>query len=101
MQALEFRCMRILKSANQNDTANNAINALKSKNIDMGVNRYFTSSTQYGAKTDAKAGLRFVWREKPSFDDESDEKRKSKTFIGYERFAVGWTNPRGVYLSNT
>jgi hypothetical protein len=100
-KALEFRCMRILKSANQNDTANNAINALKSKNIDMGVNRYFTSSTQYGAKTDAKAGLRFVWREKPSFDDESDEKRKSKTFIGYERFAVGWTNPRGVYLSNT
>ena len=100
-KALEFRLMRILKSAQQNDTANNAINALKTKNYGMGVNRYFTSSTQYGAVTNAKAGLRFVWREKPSFDDESDEKRKSKTFIGYERFAVGWTNPRGVYLSNT
>lgn len=100
-KALEFRLMRILKSANQNDTANNAINALKSKNIGMGVNRYFTSSTQYGAVTDAKAGLRFIWREKPSFDDESDAQRRSKTFVGYERFAVGWTNPRGVFLSNT
>lgn|SRR5678815_1191884 len=99
--ALEFRCMRILKSANQNDTANNAINALKSKNIGMGVNRYFTSSTQYGAKTNAENGLRFIWREKPSFDDESDAQRRSKTFVGYERFAVGWSDPRGVYLSNT
>jgi hypothetical protein len=98
---LEFRLMRILKSANQNDTANNAINALKSKNIGMGVNRYFTSATQYAAVTDADYGLRFIWREKPSFDDESDERRKSKTFIGYERFAVGWTNPRGWYGSNT
>lgn len=100
-KALEFRLMRILKSANQNDTANNAINALKSKNLDMGVNRYFTSNTQWGGVTNAKAGLRFIWRERPTFMEDNDGSRMTTSFVGYERFAVGWTNPRGVYLSNT
>lgn len=98
---LEFDVMRILKSANQNDTANNAINALKSKNIDYAVNTYLTATDEYAAITDAKSGLRAIWAVKPEFRDESDKLRYSKVFSGYMNGAWGWTDPRGVYLSNT
>lgn len=98
---LEFDTMRILKSANQNDTANNAINALKSKNIDFAVNTYLTATDEYFGITDAKVGLRFIWAVKPEFRDESDPFRFSKTFSGYMNFDCGWTDPRGVYCSNT
>lgn len=96
----KFRAMRILKSANQNDTANNAINALKSENIEFATNIYFTSSSNWWGTSDASNGLRFVWREKPKFEDHNSEDTYTAIFAGYERFAVGWTDPRGVYGSD-
>ena len=100
---LEFQAMRLLKSANQAETANNAINAIKSKNIGMGVNRYLTSTTQWGGVTNVEenTGLRFIWGTRPEFFEDNDGSRMTTSYIGYEQFAVGWTNPRAVYLSNS
>lgn len=98
---LEFETMRILKSANQSDTANNAINALKSKNIDYHVNTYLTATDEYVGITNAKVGLRWVWAVKPEFRDDGDMIRYSKTFSGYQNYDCGWTDPRGAYFSNT
>src|SRR6185312_17432387 len=44
---LWFRANRILKSEQQNDTANNAVNVLKGMGIAIGSNRYFTSNTNF------------------------------------------------------
>jgi len=98
---LEFDVMRILKSANQNDTANNAINALKSKNIDFHVNTYLTATDEWMGITNAKVGLRFIWAVKPELRDDNDQIRYTKTFSGYQNYDCGWTDPRGVFFSNT
>lgn len=97
---LEFRAKRILKSELQNDTANNAVNVLKGMGIEIVANPYFTSATNYWGITDAANGLRWVWREKPKFREHNTEDTLTATYSGYMRFAVGWTDPRGVYGSN-
>lgn len=98
---LKFRAHRILKSSGQNDTANNATNALKDMGgIGVSTNRYFTSSTNWFGISDAKVGLKWVWRHKPEFREHNTEDNYTKTFVGYQRFVCGWTNPRAVYGSN-
>lgn len=97
---LWFRANRILKSEQQNDTANNAINVLKGMGIEIVANPYFTSTTNWWGVSNASNGLRWVWREKPKFREHNNEDALTATFSGYMRFAVGWTDPRGVYGSN-
>lgn len=97
---LWFRANRVLKSDQQNDTANNAVNVLKGMGIAIGSNRYFTSTTNWWGVSDLEAGLRFVWREQPQFRQHNTEDNLTQTFSGYQRFAVGWSDWRDVYGSN-
>jgi hypothetical protein len=97
---LYFRAARIMKSEQQNDTANNAVNVLKGMGIEIVANQYFTSTTNWFGISDSPVGLRWIWRQKPQFRDYNTEATLTKTFDGYQRFAVGWTDPRGVYGSN-
>ncbi len=97
---LWFRANRILKSEQQNDTANNAINVLKGMGIEIVANPYFTSTTNWWGISDAENGLRWIWREKPKFREHNNEDALTATFSGYMRFAYGWTDARGVYGSN-
>ncbi len=97
---LWFRANRILKSQYQNDTGNNAINVLEGMGIEIGSNRYFTSTTNWFGVSDLEAGLRFVWREKPKFRKHNVEDNMTMVFSGYQRFAVGWTDWRDVYGSS-
>jgi hypothetical protein len=97
---LWFRANRILKSTQQNDTNNNAINVLKGMGIAIGSNRYFTSNTNFWLVSDLDAGLRFIWRKKPMFRQHNTEDNYTATFSGIERFSVGWTDWRDVYGSN-
>lgn len=97
---LYFRANRILKSELQNDTANNAKNVLKGMGIEIVANQYLTSATNWWLVTDAEAGLRWIWREKPRSNTYNTDDNMTATFRGYQRFAVGWTDPRGVYGSN-
>lgn len=97
---LWFRANRILKSEQQNDTANNAINVLKGMGIEINANPFFTSASNWWAGTDAPVGMRWVWRRKPRFDQTNVESALVKEFTGSQRYANGWTNPRCVYGSN-
>jgi hypothetical protein len=97
---LWFRACRILKSEQQNDTANNAVNVLKGMGIEIVSNPYFTSPTNWWGNSNAENGLRWIWREKPKFREHNNEDALTATYSGYMRFAVGWTDARGVYGSS-
>lgn len=98
-----FNAQRILKSALQNDTANNAVNAVKSMGLLPGgaiVNNYLTDSDAWFVKTDAPDGLLSFEREGFSFDKDNDFDTKNAKAAGYERYSVGWTDPRTLYGSS-
>ena len=98
---LDFRANRILKSTQQNDTANNAINVLKGRGIELSDEQspYLTSTTNWWLVSDIKAGIRVIWRKKPMFRDHNTEDNYTVTYSAVERFSAGWTNPRDVYGS--
>ena len=101
---LMFDAERILESNLQNDTANNAINALKSKGMLPGgvaVNQYLTSSTAYFVRTNCPEGLKCYNRVAAQFDKDNDFHTKNALASCYERYSFGWTDPRAVWQSST
>ena len=98
--AKAFEAERILKSTLQNDTANNAINALRSKGTfpkGYAVNHYFDSTTAFFIRTNVKDSMIFFWREKPDlFQDNDTDTRNLKAGI-IARFVAYWADFRGVY----
>lgn len=97
---LEARAYRILKSEKQNDTNNNALNFLKTQGYGVGVNRYFTSTTNWWGVSDLDTGLRYFKRMAPTFRETNSEDNYSVAYQGIQRFSVGWTDWRDVYGSN-
>jgi len=97
-----FNAHRILKSALQNDTANNATNALRDgKWFPEGicVSPYLDDSDQWFIKTDAMHGGYFFWRQRPEMDKDNDFQTKNALFSGYMRFSVNFVNPKWMYGS--
>lgn len=98
-----YNANRIMKSVLQNDTANNAINALKSTNaLPRGIklNHYFTSPQAWFIRTNIPNGMTMFWREKPQFSQDNDWDTKNAKAATYMRFSLGNTDPRGIYGSN-
>ena len=99
---LGFEAERILKSVLQNDTANNAINAVRSKGMLPGgymVNNYLTSATAWFIKTNAPDGMKYYTRQAVSFDEDMDFGTSNARFKADERYSFGWSDPRGAYGS--
>lgn len=99
---LQFEAARILKSTGQNDTANNATNALRALNILQSapkINNYFTDTDAWFIRTDADNGMRFFQREAAEFANDNDFDTYNLKFKGYERYSCGWTDFRGAYGS--
>lgn len=97
---LAFDAERVLKSTLQNDTANNAINAVRSKGLLPGgyaVNHYFTSTTNWFIRTNCPDGMKCYNRVAVEFDRDNDFHTKSALASAYERYSFGWSNPRGCY----
>lgn len=98
--ALQFEAARILKSTLQNDTSNNAVNAIKAMGLlpkGMAVNHYLTDSDAWFVRTNAPAGLTRYNRRAVEFTNDSDfdtENRKAKATM---RFSVGWTDWRQIF----
>jgi hypothetical protein len=100
--ALVFEATRILKSAGQNDTANNATNALRTMGIfpdGAKVNHYLTDSDAWFVRTNAPNGLKYFTRVAPEFAQDNDFDTANLKYKGYERYSFGWTDWRGVYGS--
>ena len=98
--ALAFEATRILKSQGQNDTANNAINALRSMGLfpdGVKVNHYFTDADAFFVRTNAPNGMKHFEREAATFAQDEDFDTSNLKYKGYKRDSFGWTDFRGVY----
>jgi hypothetical protein len=97
-----FTAERILKSILQNDTGNNAINAIKSTGaLPKGYlcNTYLTDPDAWFVTTDVEKGLIFQEREDLDFYDDNDTDTRNMKYYAYERYATGWVDPRGAFAS--
>lgn len=97
-----YTAERILGSVLQNDTANNAINALRSMSVIPGgfkVNNYFTDADAWFIRTDATDGMITFQREAMDFDEDNDFDTKNMKYKAYERYEPGVGDWRGIYGS--
>lgn len=100
--ALVFDATRILKSQLQNDTANNAVNALKSMGMlpeGVKANHYLIDANNWFVRTNAPRGMKLFERTSAEFAQDNDFDTSNLKYKGYERYSMGWTDPRGLYGS--
>ncbi len=100
---LQFEAARILKSVGQNDTANNAINALKAMGMfpeGVKVNHYLTDTDGWFIRTNIENGLKLFQRNEIEFSQDEDFDTANLKYKAYERFATGWSDWRGLYSSS-
>ena len=98
-----FNANRILKSVYQTGTANNDLNIIKATNaLPMGIklNHYFTSPQAWFIRTNANNGLKLYEREGISFTQDNDFDTMNAKSKGYERYSIGWTDPRAIFGSD-
>ncbi len=101
---LQFEFERVLGSVLQNNTANNAVNAVNA----MGSVRngwmtsvYLTSPTAWFMKTDCDNGLNSFNRRSLSFGEDNSFNTGNARYKASERYMAGWTDPRAIYAGNT
>lgn len=95
----QFNAARILKSTYQNDTANNAINAIRAMNIlpdNFVVNHYLSDVNAWFVKNDIPTGSGFTfWERMPvTFDKDNDFNTKNALASSVTRFSVAVADPR-------
>lgn len=92
---------RVLKSTLQNDTANNAINALRTSGAipKASVNHYFSDANNWFIRTNAPEGLCWFDRESTSFKKDEDFDTDNAKAKGYMRFSTLWGDWRTLYGS--
>lgn len=100
--ALWYDANRILNSVLQNNTANNAINVIRSTGMfpkGIFTCHYLTSATAWFIRTNVPMGLQFMWRDRPSFDTDNEFQTRNAQAAQYMRFSVGATDWRQLYGS--
>ena len=100
--AYTFTADRILQSTLQNDTANNAINAIKNNGYLPGgshVMRRLTDSDAWFVTTDVPDGLKMFQRSPMKKGMEGDFETGNVRYKVRERYSFGWTDWRGVFGS--
>lgn len=95
---LQFDAERILMSPLQNDTANNAVNAVRGK-MPIVVNQYLTDSKAWFVKTDVPDGMKHFERVKLQFTQDNDFDSDNLKYKARERYSFGASDPRGLYGS--
>jgi hypothetical protein len=99
---LEMEAQRILKSELQNDTANNAINVLKSGRYLPGgytVNHFLTSSSKWMVKTNVPQGLISFQRRPLEIKNDTDFDSENWKYKMTERYSCSWCNPMGMFFN--
>lgn len=99
--ANQFEAPRILQSTNQNDTANNAINALRATNAfpEGFINwSYLTDADAWFILTDVPYGLIYVERNADEFggSPENDFDTDNAKYKNRQRYSAGFCDPRGI-----
>jgi phage major head subunit gpT-like protein len=95
----EWNAMKILKSGQDPDSANNAINPAKGA-LPGGiiVNHYLTDNDAWFILGD-KHEVNWFWRRKPSFEQGNDFDTEDAKFKATARWSNGFTEWRGVFGS--
>lgn len=97
-----FNATRIVKSDLQNDTANNATNAMRSMGLlpeGVMVYHYLTDTDAWFVKTDCPEGLKYFNRRSVTFTKDNDFDTDSAKAKATMRFSTGWTDPRACFGS--
>jgi hypothetical protein len=95
-----FQAEQIVKSVLRPDTANNAINAIKSMGLlqeETAVLSRLTSPTAWWIKTDAPRGLTNMMRRRLSKEMQGDFETDSTRWRCSERYEPFWTAWRTVF----
>lgn len=87
----------LLKSVLRAGTNNNDYNVLKSLSLDPVVLSRLTSATGWYIQTDARDGLKVLWRRKLEKAMEGDFETDSVRYKSTMRLATGWTEWRNMY----
>jgi hypothetical protein len=99
---LQFEAHRIVKSVLQNDTANNATNAIRDMNMfpdGIKMNHYLSDADAWFIRTNCPSGMQCFDREILPFSQDNDFDTSNAKSKKYERYSFGWTDPRGLYGS--
>lgn len=99
---LMFTAERILGSMLQNDTANNAVNALRTRgSIRDGyyANTYLNSPDAWFVRTNVRNGMCSFNREDTEFSEDNDFDTDNYKYKAYMRFEPGWSDFRGLFGS--
>jgi len=96
-----FNAARILKSVQQNDSANNAINALRVMGSipEYSVNHYLSDDAAFFVTTTSPDGLKWFDRIGTEFRKDENFDTDNAKAKAYMRFSAGWSDPRGCYGS--
>ena len=98
--ANSFEAQRILGSVLQNDTANNATNAMRDMNsVRDGFmsNPFITDADSWFLTTDAPNGLKYFSRRAVRFGQDNAFTSGNARFKADERYIFGWTDSRGAF----
>lgn len=96
----KFNAQRIMGSVLQNDTANNATNAIRDMNlIKQGylTTPYLTQDQAWFVTTDAPEGLTFFQRADITFGQDNAFTSGNARFKASMRQSQGWSDARGAY----
>ena len=99
---LVFEATRVLKSTLQNDTANNAVNALKATGAlpeGVKVNHYLNDPDMWFVRNKIPSGMIGMDREIGEFEQDNDFDTKNAKAKKYERYSFGWGDWRDVFGS--
>jgi len=96
--ALQFEASRILKSIYRPFSADNEINALVGKGLDIIVWPFLTDPDAWFILCEDKM-LNFFWRRPLNFYQGNDFDTRNAKFVADMRYSLGWSDFRGVYGS--
>jgi len=100
--ANSFEAQRILGSVLQNDTGNNATNAVRDMNSvrdGFNSNPFLTDTDAWFLITDAPQGMKYYTRRAVRFGQDDAFTSGNARFKADERYSFGWTDARGAFGS--
>lgn len=100
---LRFDFERVMGSVLQNDSANNAVNAVKSLSAVRDgwmTSPYFTSSSAWYMRTDSPKGMCSFSRRAMTFGEDNSFTTGNARFKSTQRYSKGWSDPRGLFGSD-
>lgn len=98
---LTHEAERLLYTDNRVGTADNDINSIKRRGMLEGysVNHYFTDPDAWFVSTDCPDGLKHFVRQPVRTKTEGEFNTGNILYKASERYAFGWTDPRGGFAS--